>query len=127
MHLLIQLKRPILIFLIALACIIGLVSKAQAVSPSLDGGYPGDNTAEDQDAFFRLTTGTNNTALDFDAIYFDTAGSFTTATGFVSLFRNTTGSYNAANGFPAVFSDTTGSYTQLELSGPAPQTVVGNQ
>jgi hypothetical protein len=87
MHLLIQLKRPILIFPIALACIIGLVSKAQAVSPSLDGGYPGNNTAEDQDAFFSLTTGTNNTALDFDALYFDTAGSFTTATGFVSLFR----------------------------------------
>ena len=56
MHLLIQLKRPILIFLIALACIIGLVPKAQPVSPSPDGGYPGDNTAEDQDAFFSLTT-----------------------------------------------------------------------
>jgi len=35
---------------------------AQAVTPPPDGGYPGFNTAEGDNALFSLTTGTNNTA-----------------------------------------------------------------
>jgi hypothetical protein len=41
MNTLIQLKRATKVFLVALACIIGLVPKTQAVSPPPDGGYPG--------------------------------------------------------------------------------------
>ena len=37
---------------------IGLLPKAQALSPAPDGGYPGRNTAEGQNALFSLTTGT---------------------------------------------------------------------
>src|SRR5438132_6230507 len=48
---------PIVIIALALS------SKAQAVSPAPDGGYPGGNTAEGQNALFSLTSGTYNTAV----------------------------------------------------------------
>lgn len=41
----------------------GLLPGAQAVSPAPDGGYPGGNTAEGQNALFSLTSGTYNTAV----------------------------------------------------------------
>jgi hypothetical protein len=41
---------------LALACF-GLLPQTQAVSPAPDGGYPGGNTAEGQNALFSLTTG----------------------------------------------------------------------
>ena len=37
----------------------------QAVVPAPDGGYPGNNTAEGQNALLNLTTGANNTAVGF--------------------------------------------------------------
>ena len=46
---------PLLIAL-ALVCF-GLLPQAQAVVPPPDGGYPGFNTAEGQNALFSLTTG----------------------------------------------------------------------
>ena len=39
-----------------------LSPKAQAVVPAPDGGYPGGNTAEGQNALFNLSTGGFNTA-----------------------------------------------------------------
>src|SRR6266540_5308273 len=47
----IELKRatPLLLITLALFCL-GLLPKAQAVSPPPDGGYPGGNTAEGQSA-----------------------------------------------------------------------------
>ena len=42
---------------------------AQAVTPPPDGGYPGFNTAEGDNALFSLTTGTNNTATGASALY----------------------------------------------------------
>ena len=41
---------------------------ARAVDPPPDGGYPGDNTAEGDDALFSLTTGSDNTAIGDDAL-----------------------------------------------------------
>ena len=46
---------------IVVACC-GLCSSIPAVSPAPDGGYPNNNTAEDTDALFNLTTGVGNTA-----------------------------------------------------------------
>jgi len=42
--------------LAVLACI-ALLPEAQAVSPAPDGGYPGGNTAEGQNALLSRTTG----------------------------------------------------------------------
>ena len=48
---------------------------ARAVIPARDGGYPNQNTAEDDDALFSLTTGADNTAMGFDALDSNTTGS----------------------------------------------------
>jgi hypothetical protein len=40
-----------------------LSEAAQAVVPAPDGGYPGFNTAEGQNALFSLTTGVGNAAV----------------------------------------------------------------
>ena len=57
MNPLIQLKTtPPLFITLALFCF-GLSPRAQAVVPPPDGGYPGANTAEGQNALLSLTTG----------------------------------------------------------------------
>src|SRR6266571_2705153 len=68
---------------------------ARAVSPAPDGGYPGENTAEGEDALFSLdtTTGLNNTAIGFNALYSLTTGSEDTATGSLAL-ANDIGGFN---------------------------------
>jgi hypothetical protein len=55
--------------------------KAQAVVPPPDGGYPGGNTAEGQNALLSLTTGGFNTAVGFFSLRSDTGGSLNTAIG----------------------------------------------
>jgi hypothetical protein len=42
---------------------------AQAVVPPPDGGYPGFNTAEAQNALFSLTTGSANTAVGWNSLF----------------------------------------------------------
>jgi Chaperone of endosialidase len=81
---------------------------AFGVNPPPDGGYPGNNTAEGDDALFSLTTGTENTALGFGALYSNTTGDSNTATGSQALLSNTTGIRNTANGFAALINNTTG-------------------
>ena len=111
--------------LIGIVCI-GFLPRAQAISPAPDGGYPGGNTAEGQNAIFSLTTGGYNTALGFFSLTSNTVGAFNTATGAGTLLANTsdqntatgagallsntTGPSNTANGAFALFSNTTGSY-----------------
>src|SRR5436190_23793258 len=56
-------------------------SNAFAVSPPPDGGYPGHNTAEGQDALLHLTNGQSNTAVGDEALKHDTSGSRNTAIG----------------------------------------------
>jgi trimeric autotransporter adhesin len=111
------------LFLIPLlAC--SLLISAKAVSPPPDGGYPGGNTAEGQNALLSLTTGTYNTGVGFFSLSVTTTGKFNTAvgagtllantgdnntaTGAGTLLSNTTGTFNAANGAFALFTNTTG-------------------
>ena len=99
---------------------------AQAVVPPPDGGYPGGNTAEGQNALLSLTTGQyntavglnslsstttglNNTAIGSAALRFNTIGHDNTASGVGALRNNTSGSVNVANGVSALQSNLTGS------------------
>ena len=84
------------------------VPTALGVVPAPDGGYPGGNTAEGDNALFSLTTGANNTAIGQGALFSNTTGSNNTANGVDALGDNTTGSFNTANGFVALFHNTTG-------------------
>ena len=107
----------------ALACL-AFIQKAEAVSPAPDGGYPGGNTAEGQNALFSLSSGAYNTALGFLSLRSNTTGSLNTAigagtlllntgeentaTGAAALLSNTTGAANTANGSRTLLSNTTG-------------------
>ena len=88
---------------------LALSPMAQGVSPAPDGGYPGSNTAEGDNALFNLASGLDNTALGFDALFSNTTANFNTAVGFDALFRNTTGFQNTATGVNALIGNTTGS------------------
>jgi hypothetical protein len=101
------LRLAFLLIPLALVCF-ALSPTARAVLPAPDGGYPGENTAEGEDALFSLTTGGANTATGFDALYFNTTGDDNTATGDGALYLNTTGNLNTANGTGALFQNTTG-------------------
>ena len=95
------------LMLLALVCVSAAGPKAQAVSPPPDGGYPGFNTAEGEDALLSLTSGTYNTAVGFLALKSNTAGRFNTAIGAGALFNNR-GNENTATGSGALLSNTTG-------------------
>jgi Chaperone of endosialidase len=125
MNPLIQLKTTIpSIFIASVLACLGLSSKARAVVPAPDGGYPGGNTAEGQAALFSLTSGTFNTAVGLFSLRSNTTGSENTAigagalllntesqntaTGAGALLSNTTGTANVAAGVHALFNNTTG-------------------
>jgi len=109
----IQLKQLSLLALL-LACF-ALPQSAQAVVPPPDGGYPGFNTAEGQNALFSLTTGQWNTALGAFTLWKNTDGSFNTAVGTAALLFNIgnqsagEGIENTAVGAAALLHNTTGS------------------
>jgi trimeric autotransporter adhesin len=96
--------------LTALACF-ALCPTAQAVVPAPDGAYPGNNTAEGQNALLSLnvTTGTNNTAVGFFSLKSNVQGQFNTAVGTGTLF-NSTAHRNTAIGGAAMFNNTVGSF-----------------
>jgi hypothetical protein len=125
MNPLIQLKKATSPFLgVFVFVCLTLSPRAQAVVPPPDGGYPGFNTAEGQNALFSLTTGAGNTAVGWYSLFSNTEGTFNTATGAGALLSNTanentafgagallfntTGSFNTANGAFALFANTTG-------------------
>jgi len=108
-----------------------LLPLAQAVVPPPDGGYPGFNTAEGQNALSGLTTGIGNTAVGWFSLFSNNDGSFNTAVGAgtllfnignqasgegtqntaigtAALLNNTTGASNTATGTTALLSNTTG-------------------
>ena len=92
----------------------GFLPKGQAVNPPPDGGYPGGNTAEGQNALLSLTSGTFNTAVGFLSLTNDATGQFNTAVGAGALFANIgdptsgAGVENTATGAGALLSNTTG-------------------
>jgi Chaperone of endosialidase len=113
------------LFLVALVLVyFVLTSLARAVVPAPDGGYPGGNTAEGQNALLSLTTGGFNTGVGFLSLRSDTTANFNTAVGAGTLFaniadnntasgagallNNTIGDGNMANGAFALFDNTTG-------------------
>jgi hypothetical protein len=104
----IQCKTTILPLFIAgvLACF-GLFSRALAVVPAPDGGYPGQNTAEGQSALLHLAGGTYNTALGWASLGFNVTGNYNTGVGAATLLNNTA-SENTATGAGALLSNTTG-------------------
>ena len=87
-------------------CYLAFFPKADAVVPPPDGGYPGGNTAEGQDALFSLTTGGFNTAAGYLSLRSDTTGGFNTSIGAGALLANTEGGNNTATGVGALLSNT---------------------
>jgi hypothetical protein len=84
--------------------------KSKAVSPPPDGGYPGNNTAEGQNALLSLTTGVNDTAVGWFSLKSNTDGQLNTAVGSGTLYSTVHANRNTAIGGAALFSDTDGSF-----------------
>jgi hypothetical protein len=101
------LRLGFLVIPLALACF-AVSPTVEAVDPPPDGGYPGANTAEGDNALFSLTTGVENTANGNQALYSNANGNFNTANGSSALLDNTTGNNNTANGYHALEGNTTG-------------------
>lgn len=114
MNSLIQLKKRLQYFVVALTAF-ALSPTAQAqLDPPPDGfygppNYGVGNTAEGKDALFSLSTGTENTAIGFEALHNNETGHFNTATGSGALHDNTADS-NTANGRSALHNNTEGNY-----------------
>ena len=113
-------------FIIALTLTyVTLLPQTQAVVPAPDGGYPGGNTAEGQNALLSLTFGIYNTGVGLHSLLSLIDGRFNTgvgagtllvntadentATGAGALLSNAAGFQNTANGAFALFNNTTGS------------------
>ena len=120
---------PPLLITITLLCF-GLSPTAKALlpAPAPDGGYPGGNTAEGNNALHDVNTavGINNTAVGANALGDNTTGGYNVGIGSLALSSNTTGfqntaigtqaltnnnaNFNLAIGFRALFMNTTGSH-----------------
>src|ERR1700676_5635914 len=79
------LRRGLLFIPFALVCVaLSPAPNAFGVSPKPDGGYPGYNTAEGDNALLHLTSGIENTANGYAALEFNSTGSFNTPKGFIA-------------------------------------------
>lgn len=101
-------KTPFLILALLAPALLTSVITALAVDPPPDGGYPNNNTAEGQDALFRLKKGIDNTAIGFEALFNDTNGNLNTAVGSGALHTQENGVSNSAFGYNALYSNVTG-------------------
>src|SRR6188474_3554423 len=86
-------------------CLVAVGPTVQAVIPPPDGGYPGGNTAEGQNALLNLSSGGYNTAVGFVSLRTNTTSSFNTAIGAGALFSNI-GDENTATGAGTLVSNT---------------------
>jgi hypothetical protein len=93
--------------LITLTFLYLLLCDTRAVLPPPDGGYPGGNTAEGQNALLNLTAGSFNTAVGWYSLFTNTIGTWNTAVGAGALVSNTTAN-NTAIGAAALLLNTTG-------------------
>ena len=108
MNRLIPIKRVTPLFFMALALpYFAILPRAQAVIPPPDGGYPGGNTAEGQNALLNRTTGGFNTALGWLSLRALTIGSYNTGVGAGTLVLNS-GDQNTAVGTAALLLNSVG-------------------
>jgi hypothetical protein len=130
------LMRSLMVLLIA--CVAPV---AQAVTPPPDGGYPGGNTAEGQNALLNLTSGGYNAAIGWLSLRSVSIGSFNTAVGAGTLalsndIRNTAigagallinhgGGLNTANGAFALLFNTVGSFNTASGDSALAGNIVG--
>ena len=102
-------KSQTLIQILTLILCLAPLPKAQALNPPPDGGYPGRNTAEGEDALMLLGTGIYNTGVGWVSLALNFGTSFNTATGAGTLsFHALSGDGNTANGAFALFNDRQG-------------------
>ncbi len=94
--------------MLVLLCLAAVGPNVQAVVPAPDGGYPGGNTAEGQNALLGLTTGTYNTAVGIYSLLSNTTAKFNTGVGAGTLLANTSTEQNTAIGAGALLSHTAG-------------------
>ena len=120
----------------------GLLPEARAVVPAPDGGYPGGNTAEGQNALLSLNGGMHNTAVGYLSLKSVTAGGYNTAvgsgallgntadantaTGTFALSTNASGGFNTGNGALALFKNTIGNANTAIGGGALLQNVSGS-
>ena len=132
---------PAALIIFSLACF-AFLPAAEALNPPPDGGYPGFNTAEGQNALLSLTTGQGNTAVGWYSLFSNTEGSFNTglgagtlvlntgdqntATGVAALLLNTTGGNNTANGAVALLNNTEGAFNTATGAGALQSNTTGN-
>jgi hypothetical protein len=83
-----------------------LVQNTQAACLNPDGGCPGANTAEGDNALASLGAGIANTAVGFNALTSNTTGGWNVAIGSSALASNTTGNFNMAVGTDALRNNT---------------------
>lgn len=110
-----RIKTSLAVVEISLVCVASLPA-LRAVVPPPDGGYPGFNTAEGQNALFSLSTGVGNAAVGWYSLFSNTDGSFNTALGAGALALNvgnqstSEGTQNTGIGAAALLFNTTGSF-----------------
>jgi trimeric autotransporter adhesin len=78
------------------------MAEALLSPPPPDGGYPGQNTAEGENALLNLTTGSDNTAVGFQALFGNMIGISNTGVGARALQHNGSGPNNTAVGADAL-------------------------
>jgi hypothetical protein len=105
--------RNITITLLTALGFLALSPIVQAVNPAPDGGYPGGNTAEGQNALLGLTTGTYNTAVGLSSLQGNTTHRLNTAVGTAALLVNDS-DQNTATGAAALVSNTSGAFNTAE-------------
>ena len=100
--------------------------KVNAVIPPPDGGYPGGNTAEGQNALLNLTSGAFNTAVGFLSLRSDATGSLNTGLGAGTLLTNIA-DQNTAVGAAALLLNTTGASNTAVGAGALLNNIDGTQ